>query len=130
MKKYTEIFNPPKRFSISGTGFKKHSYFKNNKNTIDITKINIILYSKETVCSYYKHGRMNVFFDKSTWDIEKDGHIMDDMVFLNELKKHFNINVDDEFATDIVYRFELRKTFISFDLDLHFVNSFLKVNGE
>jgi len=70
---------------------------------------------------------LNVYFDQDTWNIEKDGLIYTDPVFINQLRSILNsLGLN---GAEVTYSEQglQGRDFVNFDLTLDFVKSFLDV---
>lgn len=61
--------------STSGDG-----YWSNVATSVPVTHLDLVRYDDDD------HGELRVFFDTQTWDIDRDGLIYTDSLFLHELR--------------------------------------------
>lgn len=73
-------------------------------------------------------GELRVYFDPNSWDIDNNGLIYTDSLFLDELKHELLVR---SISTEISYSEQGMQgaDFVSFDVGREFIDSFLWVYG-
>jgi len=88
-----------------------------------VTSVNVTGLDLEYVNDEGVYGELRVYFDTTSWDIDKDGLIYTDKQFLKELKV---LLAEQYLGTDVSYSEQGMQgdTFVSLDCGSDFIKSF------
>ena len=97
-------------------------YWSTRATTVAVTKINLAYTNDEL-----DFGELRVYFDIATWDVNKDGLIYTDSLFLEQLREALTEAGFD--ASDVDYSEQGMQgdNYVSLDVGECFINTYMQV---
>ena len=98
-----------------------NGYWSNTKAAVEITALQLAYINDEQ-----DFGELRVYFNKATWDVNKQGLIYTDKQFMRELKELLTAKGFD--ASDVSYSEQGMQgdNYVSCDVGKQFINTFMQ----